>query len=39
VGFKAEFGDEVGEELVEDFFSGVEGLGDVSMGVEEVLDC
>ena len=37
VSFEAEFGDEIGEELVEDFFGGVEGIGDVSVGVEKVL--
>jgi hypothetical protein len=36
--FKANFGDEVCEEFVEDTFSRLEGLRGVSVGEEEVLD-
>jgi len=39
VGFEAEFGDEVGEKLVEYFFGGIKGVRDVAVGIEEVLDC
>lgn len=39
MGLEAQLGDEVGQELVEDSFSRVERLGDISMSVEEVLDC
>jgi len=37
-GFKAEFGDEIGKEFVEDPFGRVKGLRGVSMGKEEMLD-
>jgi len=39
VGFEAELGDEVGDYLVEDFFGGFEGVGDVAVGEEEELNC
>lgn len=38
VGFKTELGDEVGEDLVEDTFGEVEGLGGVAVAEEELRD-
>ena len=38
MGFETEFGYEVGEEFVEDFFGGFERVVDVAVGVEELLD-
>jgi len=38
VSFETEFGDEVGEELIEDALGGVKRLGHVAVGEEEVLD-
>jgi hypothetical protein len=39
VGFEAELGDEVGDYLVENFFSGFERVGNVAVGEEEELNC
>jgi hypothetical protein len=38
VSFEAEFRDKLGEEFIEDTFGRVEGLRDVSVGKEEMLD-
>ena len=39
MGFEAELGDEVGDYLVENFFSGFERVGNVAVGEEEELNC
>ncbi len=39
MGFEAELGDEVGDYLVEDFFSGFERVGNIAVGEEEELNC
>jgi hypothetical protein len=39
MGFEAQIDDEVGYVLVKDFLGIVEGLRDIAMGVEEVLNC
>lgn len=39
MGFKAELGDEVGDDLIQDFFGGFERVGDVAVREEEELNC
>jgi hypothetical protein len=39
VGFKAELGNEVGDDLIQDLFGGFERVGDVTVGEEEELNC
>ncbi len=39
MGLKTKLGDEVGQELIEDSFCGIEGLRNVAVSVEEVLHC
>lgn len=39
MGFEAEVDDEVGDELVKNLLRVFEGVGDIAMGVEEMLHC